>query len=254
MKHDEVVDWRVWKAFRVAQDAPPMYPGGHAVKKGDHVYVVTVTQSDQHGKVHFVTPSPGPLALSKSARAASRASELRSTLSFENAPGSNEKFLPSAKLGDLYEFFEECMAAVTFAFQSLECIANQLISQHNEDKITVKFQGEEQEMSLEDAERKLSTEQKLGEVIPAMLNIESPKGKKPWQDFKRLKKLRDNTIHLKTLNQYVTGQVDEQTVYFEFLNSDPFDFTRAAITLLKYLLPAATNQWLAGAEALAPDI
>ena len=52
-------------------------------------------------------------------------------------------------------------------------------------------------------ERWESTEVKIGEILPEILKIESPKGKREWEEYKKLKDIRDRIIHLKSVDQKV---------------------------------------------------
>jgi hypothetical protein len=104
-------------------------------------------------------------------------------------------------------------------------------------------------MSAGEIERHLSTERKLAEILPAIMSIPSPKGTAQWQHFVALKELRDGTIHLKELNQYVRGEPDQQSIYHRFLNTDPLAYPRHCIALMKLYLKSAANTWLTAAEA-----
>ena len=248
MKHTDVVDWRVWKAAEVAADAAPMYPGGTDIRAGDYVYVVTRLEKSVLGDIAFVTPSPVMLALDAAIRAAKEAVSLRGVIQIESTPQPNQPPDISPKqLPELYRFFEQAMIAVTFSYQALEAFANEIVT--NELKGTIKLNrgAKVLELNAAEVERKATTEEKLGVILPKVLKVKSPKAVAVWQGLKHIKDSRDATIHLKSIDQYVLGKPDEQTLYFRLLNADPISFPRAAIAMLKYFNPA--NTAILGAEA-----
>jgi hypothetical protein len=65
-----------------------------------------------------------------------------------------------------------------------------------------------------------------------------------------LKDIRDATVHLKELNQYVGGTEDKQTLYYQLLNQDPRDFPRWAVAMMRHFTPVGTDAWLIPAEML----
>src|SRR5207247_2481208 len=97
-------------------------------------------------------------------------------------------------------------------------------------------------------ERNVSTEEKLATILPELAKLKSPKGTKLWENFVKLKELRDATIHLKELNQYVRGAEDKQTVYYQFLTHDATEYPRRAIAMIRYFTPKGRDAWILGAE------
>ena len=53
-------------------------------------------------------------------------------------------------------------------------------------------------MTADELERNLTTKEKLATILPALVGVPNPKGKKVWQDFAALKDARDATIHIKS--------------------------------------------------------
>ena len=248
MKHTDVVDWRVWKAAEVAANARPIHPNGTAIRAGDQIYIITRLKKSFLGDVAFITPSPVLLALDASIRAAKEAIELRSGLRVEaTAQPRQPPDVPPRQLPALNRFFEQAMIAVTFSYQALEAFANEIITNELKGTTTLNRSGKSVEWNASEIERRATTEEKLGVVLPRLLKKTSPKGLAVWQELKRLKELRDATIHLKNVDQYVRGRPDDQTLYFRLLGADPLSFPRGAIAMLKYF--NSDNTALIGAEA-----
>lgn len=242
----QVVDWRVWKAATVAADAT--LPGGGRIAAGDTLYVTTETTDPKGRQVSFITPSPVALALSISIKAAREASSLRDAMTWVPTKAGNH-WLESPDVPGLFNYFEQCMLSVTFAFQSLEAFANQIVSENLEGTLTIERFKEQREWTAAEIERNVSTEEKFSDILPRLGTTPSPKGRKPWEGFRKLKQLRDSTVHIKAADQYVRGEEDIKTLYFRFLSNNPQDYPRWAIGMLRYWTPAHADAWLRHAEA-----
>ena len=244
MKHTDVVDWRVWKATRVARDAPP-------VKAGDHLYVISKLQKTPLGDIAFVTPSPVALALNVAIVSAKEASLLRDSLHPEPASDAAENiWIPASQVDALFRFFEQSMIAATFSFQSIEAFANQLIDQGLTGSLRLQWKNGPVDLTPTEVERRCSTPEKIGVVLPEITKAASPKGTHLWEQFVKLKAMRDSAIHLKSRDQYVRGAPDDQTLYYRLLNADPLAAPRCAVAVIKHFSASGSLGWLAGAEAL----
>lgn len=176
LKHTAVVDWRVWKAATVAADGPPMYPGGPSVKAGDQIYVITTLENSSLGSFSFITPNTTNPALSNAINAARDAVGIRRAIVLEPSkqPGWSAS-LPISELRNLYAYFERCMIAATFSYQALESFANQAIEQVLTGTHRVKRQKEEKQWTSAEIERKCSTEEKLGTILPELTGSPLPR-------------------------------------------------------------------------------
>jgi hypothetical protein len=225
-----------------------MYPGGAHVQAGDHIYVFTRLEKSILGDVAFVTPSPVMLALDAAIRAAKEAVALRGEIRVESTGQPNQPpSVPPKQLPELYRFFEYAMIAVTFSYQALEAFANEIVTNELKGSVRLVRGAKTLELNAAEVERKASTEEKLGVIVPNLLKAKSPKSFAAWQGLKHIKGIRDATIHLKSIDQYVRGKPDDQTLYFRLLNTDPLSFPRAAIAMLEYFSPA--NPAILGAQA-----
>ena len=251
MRHTEVVDWRVWKAAQVAADGPPVYPGGDPVKAGDHVYVITNLEKSAIGDVSFVTPSPVALALNVAISGANAAERLRRTLKpLPTKQPSQSRWLGVPRLADLYGYFEQCMITATFSYQAVEAFANQIVIEGLSGTIRLQRRDGPVDLNAQEVERRCSTEEKVGTVLPYVTGIASPKGTRLWENLATLKDIRDATIHLKSKDQYVRGRPDNQTLYFQLLNIEPKTLPTWAIAAIRYFSAPQSLAWIGGAEAL----
>lgn len=240
MKHDAFGDWRIQAVATLAQDVPAAYPGGPSHKAGVPVYLVSAAKHDEHNSIGFVTPNHPALALNIALGASKKANHLKQTLAFKDVvtPSGPGKSVAHENLPHLYDFFEQCMISATFSFQALESYCNSVIKSEAKEPIRIKRRKKWVSLLPNEAERKLSTEEKVTIVIPELLNVSTPKGKKHWLGFKTLKATRDATIHLKSSDMYNMEQTDDKSLFFHFLNNDIMLFPTTSFGLIHYFLEA----------------
>ena len=102
-------------------------------------------------------------------------------------------------------------------------------------------------ISPDDIPRKTSIEEKLGTILPEVLGVESPKGTKAWQNFKRLKEARDSTIHLKNQDVHYSALEDEKCfspLFSTFFRDDIVEFPGYALDMIVHFGPPKIGgQW-----------
>lgn len=248
MKIEELPDWRVAKAAKVAEDT--LLPSGKPAKKGDLVLVVTFTEDSREGIVHFPTPGAPMLATNVAVRASHGAADLRRKVNWTTIPGVPEKHLPNVDAHLLFDYFEQAMIAATFSFQALEAFANQLIANAVEGTYVLRRKDGDREVSGDELERVASTEEKFSTILPDLTGKSSPKGKAVWASFKKLKAARDSITHLKSYDHYVRGGVDTESLYYRLLNSEAREYPRTALALMRHFSGGFGLIWIQHAEAL----
>jgi hypothetical protein len=144
---------------------------------------------------------------------------------------------------ELFDYFEQCMIITTFSFQALEAYCNQTVADDMKAPVQLERRrdGKKQLITLNspaDVERTATTEEKLATVVPAVLEMASPRGKAVWGPFVALKRARDATIHLKSLDQYPNrkelGFEDDSSLFYQFLYQDMAQYPKAAVALIHY--------------------
>ena len=234
-------DWRLAAVARVKGD---QVLHGNTVKDGTLLWLTTVTKDIDHGLVNFPTPSPAALALSVAVSAALSAIQKRRaiTYSFKMADGSRSA--EGQEIAGLFDYFEQCMLASVFSFQSLESYANQVISRVLRTPYTLQRKKDTVTVSPEELERVASTDEKLAVVLPALTEVSSPKGKKVWERYKALKEVRDSTVHLKSRDHYVRGRLDRDSLYHKFLTITAKEFPKSAIAMIEHFSASSPDRWL----------
>ncbi len=94
-------------------------------------------------------------------------------------------------------------------------------------------------------ERTLSTAEKLGDVVPKIIGIESPKGVAVWQRFRELEKIRDEVVHLKNQTLVSSETENESRVLFQLLETDNRIWPQNALKLLlTYFISDQLPRWV----------
>ena len=237
-------DWRHATVGRVKGDQEIH---GGIVKDGTLLWLTTVTL-DQRGAVSFPTPSPAAMAFSLAFDAARAAVALRSQVNWI-AVGKDERQLDPSSIATLYAHFEQAMAAAVFSFQCVEAYANQTIARLAAQPMDVVRRKGTERLTPAELERHLSTDDKLTQVLPRLLNVQSPKGRGVWAGYRDLKEVRDSTVHLKSADHYVRGKIDKETLYYRLLNRTATIFPRTAAHVVRYFSGNTSERWLEAAEA-----
>jgi len=231
----EMGDWRTAKPFWVTGIGAEVLPTPLLAHQ------VTVTEAP--GKFHsFVTPSAPALHLNFAWKLARQASTTRKAIRWNtarNLPFNVGYEINAESVGPLYDYFEETMACAIASFAAVEAFCNGVLAERATLPIKAKRKrnGVEDEvsMSLEDAERLLTTDEKLKRYVPDLLGVPTPSGKKPWQAYKRLKDLRDTVTHFKRKDQAKHAlDSHEPTALHAMTQLDPYVLPEAAMLVLEY--------------------
>ncbi len=249
---DTLGDWRLEAVTRLEKDIPAAFPGGPSHKAGVPVHLSTSTLGKDNNSIGFVTPSSTALALSIAMNASIQSVDLFKQIIFKDVltPVGPGKAVGYKNAVPLFDYFELCMIAVTFSFQALETFCNWKIADQVKGNLTVRRDKSDETLTIDELERKLSTEEKLYAVLPNLFGVVSPKGREVWERYKKLKHARDSIIHLKSPDQYpnrkIHGEVDKDSLYFIFLNNNMTYFPKAAITMIQHFYASSgpMPRWL----------
>jgi hypothetical protein len=238
---DGLGDWRLRAVTRIVKSVPPAYPGGPAHQAGSSVILSTLIEWPPYGTVSFPTPSATALTLSAAFSAAKRAVDLRSKLHFTRnvGPGGKMYTISSNTTDLLFEYLEFAMASIGSSFQAVEAFANEKIAANISGKVSVQLRKEAQLLSAEEIERQLSTEEKLGVILPRNAGLAEIKGTLEWELFRKLKKARDSLTHFKSADQYPqgsSGKALKDSLYDILINTPSLEFPVNATRILRKIL------------------
>lgn len=249
---DGLGDWRFDTVTTIVHTVGPY-------RAGDAVRLMSTGGTRRHRYLSFVTPSVSALCLNAAIDSASRAEGIRPRirLTESRSPQGVRGFMVmNENHGDLYYFYEETIIALTMSFQALEAFANAMVGRLAKGTVQIARKGGVTESyTPAEAERMLSTEDKLSQVLPSLFHVASPKGQNIWNRFKELKRLRDETVHIKSGSMYTKNhQTRSTTLLFEFLDSDVRSYPDAALRVMSHYFPQSPEpRWLTHARAKAKD-
>jgi hypothetical protein len=145
----------------------------------------------------------------------------------------------------LFDFFELMILQIICSYSAIETFANVMINQAaKEDYIyrVIKKNGKQEEFNKEQAER-LKLEVKLDKILPDILFVKSPKGKKIWEKFRHLEKLRDRLIHLKSTDMQPSGP-ENKSIWGDLIRNHQTNFSEQAHELMgHYLAGKQSPRW-----------
>ena len=237
---EDLGDWRIHSVGRIAKDIPAAFPGGLSHKAGAPFYLVTSTRGIGKQPIGFITPSTPALALNISIKACVQSELLKNKIVYDEVltPEGKGKTVSSENISPLFDYFEQSMMTIIFSYLAIETFCNWEIANNITEPFIIQRNKLEETFTVEELERKLSTEEKIHIVLPSIYRIPSPKGKKVWQDYKKLKHARDSIVHCKSIDQYpnrgISAPIDKDSIYFVLINNDMKTFVIYSILLIKY--------------------
>jgi hypothetical protein len=245
VERDGLGDWRIQAATRIVSDVPAAYPGGPSHKAGAVIAQTTMAATPQHPNLGFITPSAAALALSAGFRSAERAESLWNQLHYQTLVTPDGLGSGVNNIVVLFDYFEEALAAANSSFHSIEAFANATIARLLTGTMLVQRRNGPQQMSAEDIERQISTSEKIATILPALLNASSMKGGREWQQFDKLKDVRDASTHFKSGDQYPgSGKAEKGSLYDVLLNSAPREFPLTAVRVILKIGATPQPRWL----------
>ncbi len=198
-----------------------------------------LVKSEKLGKrsyVDFGVPSSPALFLSAARRSFLQIKDIDPELMFYKWQNGRIP-VNHSKLFDYYEIFA---SHVVFSFTALEAFANEAIPTNF--KYTIEKKDGPVVLQKPDIERTVNLDEKLHTILPTALGVKSPKGKKPWQQYKALKVMRDRIIHLKTVDRTSSGS-EKESIWGMMLRAHGEPFCDYSHSLMGYYLIGSNRRW-----------
>lgn len=220
------IDWRLNAYSFLAENWISPWTN-QLVEKGTQLTVVACALNEQGKEFSVPVPNATAIMLNSSQRTYREASIIRRNSRIDEKKSNKHEFKSNK---DAIDYLELVMESVVTAHIAIEAFANEIIP---EDFTYIKENkhGKEIELTKEDIQRHISLCEKLSELIPVVLNISSPKGKKQWQSYKALKKLRDRITHMKAEDRMSSGS-DVDSIWRALLYTEPPHLY--ALSIIKY--------------------
>lgn len=197
----------------------------------------------------FITPSATALHLNSAWRSAGVAARLKPRIAWNRAtvaPGRTSVQSGIEGADVVFDYFEAAMSSAMSSFAAIEAFCNSVIVDRSTQPLKLKRRKVLVEMTPEEVEREVTTDEKLKRIVPNLLNVSTPAGKKVWHDYVALKRLRDSVTHFKRRDQARHAELShEPTALQDLLNADPYGFPEAAMAAIEYFYkPEELPRWM----------
>jgi hypothetical protein len=200
-------DWRCETVVVLEKDA--VLPGYSKATPAGTVGKGTAITDYDYGRIAFAVPNATSLFLNLS----KRHFDLAQSTAASFAPYPIVRSLPDA---EAFQYLEDMMASIIFAYTALEAFANEVIP---DDYIhTIAARKCSESYSKTQIERSLNLQVKLGEILPQILQVNSPKGRVIWGEFLKLEEIRNSLIHMKTADRQHIGN-DNKSIWGQLMKS-----------------------------------
>lgn len=178
--------------YRIMRPAAFLEKGGDTV-----VFLQQEATFNKKGRVfHFPAPNAVTLFYNKSWKEFEAAKTIYNDFSpFLQHQEENFINQPSI-ISRLYDYLEHIQTSVITIYSALEALSNVAIPEAY--TLTKKNgKGIQEVWDKAAIERWTPTEEKIGKIIPEILGFDSPKTLPQWEDFKKLRDIRNAIIHQK---------------------------------------------------------
>ncbi len=194
-------DWRIQDIFFLTEDWTSPWTG-EINKKGSQVTLVSTTQLTKKKQLTIAIPNATAICISASRRIWKEALEIRNTSKIDRSLKSKVTFNSKS---EAFDYIERIMESIIMAYTALESFVNERIPDDFNYEHTNRKNYTTEVMDKQSIERWLSLNEKLSDVLPLAIGIQSPKGSKCWHSYHRFKKIRDRIIHMKKEDRRPTG-------------------------------------------------
>jgi hypothetical protein len=189
-----------------------------------------VTLKTGKASVRFDVPNFTSLFLSKSEKELEMARAIYNNLITPKLTERGLFAFSKMENVQLFDYLEHIMSAVTTSFTAVECLFNDLVP--DDFVYEEKRKGEESKFyNRKEIERWISTIDKVALIIPKALNIPSPKTYNFWPKFTKLKALRNDIVHFRSV--LPIEQDEKERILSLLIDDSAFGKVTAAFDLIK---------------------
>lgn len=214
-------------------NARKLRPVGMISKKHSRLvaFEYNLTQEVNGKEFSFRTPNNISVFLNIVSREYERAKKTYLELIYPKlATGKSKIIFEDTELEKLYDYFEHIQTSLIFIYTAVEAFANVAIPEtFTHEKLNHKKVKET--WGKESIERWLSTTEKICDILPVILEVNSPKAESFWCNFKKLEEIRNNIIHQKTVSNEKNVNVQYLKDYFD---ENIFEVIRSGYLVIEY--------------------
>jgi hypothetical protein len=223
------------------------------IPKGSYISHATTFETKKFGKFSLVTPNPVTVFLAGAEYLIKKIGEISDKINIDSRivtfselnDGTNKftteelvKLDPKARterkldMDDLFTYLELTSSYLILLMNSVEAFVNQELP--NNIKTTVTRNGVEKVLSKNEIELQLRLEDKII-LLANNLKKSGYKQKVFWADFRKIKKLRDNLVHLKTKGSIDVGR--HTTLFTDLFDLDISKSKTCIVDFMNYFIP-----------------
>lgn len=253
MLEDELGDWRIRAITTLAEDFK--HSAEKTFEEGSVVALESLTRDENENLLAFTPPSGPALALNISMNSAGRSKRLKDKIEYDTKKrrfGNGAVRILRKVMGQeiFYQYLEKSMVSIVFALQALEVFGNLQITEKVETPYELERDGEMKDFSEKELQRYCSVEEKLGTILPDILDTQTPKGIVVWENFKELVRVRNTIVHMKSRDTYTKNEIEEESLFYELLQHEVENFPKHAIEMIEYFYANGNEdrpRWFRGA-------
>lgn len=190
-------------------------------------------------KISFPTPNNVSLFASIAKKEKQQAKNIFSSLITKDIKNKKELKISDKDTPRLFNYFEHIQSSVIAIYTALEAFANIAIPA----EFTHTFKnskGITETWDKKAIERWYKTSDKLCELLPKILESDSPKTMPNWSRFKELENIRNDIIHQKTVPNDQDKKIDS-TFLKKLLTSEIFNIIDSGFELISFFCQKDTS-------------
>ena len=181
--------------------------------------------------IRFFTPNGVTMFINKARKEYEISVGIYKTVIAEKLKPNFIYVVQNENLPKLYDYFESIQSCVIMIYSAVEALCNIAIPE--DFTLTKKNnKGITEIWDKASIEKWTATEEKAGKIIPEILNFASPKNMPFWENFKKLKDIRDKIIHQK--QSVVAANEIESAFLSTLINETIFAKIKAGFDLVQY--------------------
>jgi hypothetical protein len=144
-----------------------------------------------------------------------------------------------------FSYIEKMMSSILFSFSAIEAFSNNEIP---DEYIYYKEKKKDHKVLIlaemkKTIERCEPLEVKLCLILPKVFKTDSPKGTKEWQEFFKLKEIRDRIVHLKTEDQQ-DKQGQPEAIWQILFKEDVPNYPSIAKNIITYFYRGKEDKYI----------
>lgn len=199
-------------------------------KKDNKVYSLSKGLEAKNGKVKILFNEPNNISLALSIMKKSFKKSYSLYTKLDLLQGSGTKDIKEKNKPILYDYFEEIITSLTFAYIAIESFSNAAIPENYCHEI-INEKGIKEIWPKESIERWMTTSDKVSEILPKIFKSSNIKNEPYWSHFKELEKLRNGIIHQRTIEK---GTKLDSEIYKILISYDIFSKIKSAISVIEF--------------------